>query len=85
MLSCKQVTRMVAGEDLADAGLWLRMKVRFHLMMCRHCAHYNEQIRMMGTTVRERFGGTDEPSDVDDLQQRILGATGRPKNDHEPS
>ena len=68
MLRCKEVTTMVARGDLADAGLWLRMKVRLHLMMCRHCARYAKQMRTIGSRVRERF----QSPDVEDLQERIL-------------
>jgi len=72
MLRCKQVTTLVARDDLADAGPWLRMKIRLHLMMCRHCAKYAAQIRTIGVKARERFRLTEEPTDIDDLQRRIL-------------
>jgi anti-sigma factor ChrR (cupin superfamily) len=75
MLRCKEVTTMVASGDLDDAGLWLRMKVRLHLMMCRHCAKYTAQIRAIGSSMRDRF----QSPDVEDLQKRILESADRPK------
>ncbi len=63
MLRCKQVTTMVASDDLADAGPWLRLKIRLHLMMCRHCAGYAAQIRAIGVKVHERFHPSEERTD----------------------
>ena len=76
---------MVAGDEFADAGLWLRMKIRFHLMMCRHCSRYAGQIREMGTSVKERFGCADEPAACDDLQQKILGTAGKSQPEQDSS
>jgi len=72
MLRCKQVTTMVAHDDLVDAGAWLRLRVRLHLMICRHCARYAAQIRELGERMRERFTHEDEPVDAEALQRRIL-------------
>ena len=85
MLRCKQVTTMVARDDLADAGPWLRLKIRLHLMMCRHCARYAAQIRAIGAKARERFHSSDERTNVEDLQQRILESAERPENEQDPS
>jgi hypothetical protein len=76
---------MVARDDLADAGSWLRLKIRLHLMMCRHCARYAAQIRAIGLKVRQRFHPSEERTDVEDLQQRILEAVDKSKNERDPS
>jgi len=80
MLRCKQVTTMVASDDLTDAGRWLRLKIRLHLMMCRHCARYAAQIHAIGVKARERFHPSEERSDVEDLQKRILELADKSKN-----
>ena len=85
MLRCKQVTAMVARDDLADAGPWLRLKIRLHLMMCRHCARYAAQIRAIGVKARARFHPSNERSDVEALQQRILESVRESKNEQGPS
>jgi len=72
MLRCKQVSAIVAGESLADAGPWVRLKVRLHIIMCRHCARYANQLRAIGATARERLQPPEERSDFEDLQKRIL-------------
>jgi len=83
MLRCKQVTAMVASDDLADAGPWLRLKIRLHLMMCRHCAQYAAQIRAIGVTVRERFHTSEDRSHAEDLQQRILESVDKSRRDQD--
>jgi hypothetical protein len=85
MLRCKKLTEMVASDELTDAGLWLRLKIRLHLMMCRHCARYAAQIRSIGAKARERFDSSEEQPDVEDLQRRILEAAGKPRNERDRS
>ena len=85
MLRCKEVTKMVASDDLVDAGPWLRLKIRLHLMMCRHCARYAAQIRAIGSKARERFNPSEQRSDVEDLQQRILESADRSRSERDPS
>ena len=84
-MRCKQVTTMVGSDDLADAGLWLRLQIRLHLMMCRHCARYAAQIRAIGVKARERFHPPEERSDIEDLQQRILESAGKSRNEQDSS
>jgi len=81
MLRCKQVTTMVASDDLADAGPWLRLKIRLHLMMCRHCTRYAVQIRAIGIKTRERFHPSEERPDVEDLQRRILESADKSRSE----
>ena len=84
MLQCKQVTTIVGRDDLADAGPWLRLKVRLHLMMCRHCARYAAQIKAIGVKARERFQSSKKRSDVDDLQRRILESAEKSRTEQNP-
>ena len=85
MLRCKQVTKMVASDDLVDAGPWLRLKIRLHLMMCRHCARYAAQIRAIGAKTCEQFHPSEQRSHAEDLQQRILESANKSRNDPDRS
>jgi anti-sigma factor ChrR (cupin superfamily) len=85
MLRCKQVIKMVASDDLVDEGPWLRLKIRLHLMMCRHCARYAAQIRAIGAKTRERFHPSEQRSAVEDVQQRIIDSANKLRNDGDPS
>ena len=84
MLRCKQVAAMLAGDGFADAGPWLRMKIRLHVMMCRHCSRYAAQIRAIGVRVRERFHSLEERAEVDELGQRILESAKKSRNERDP-
>ncbi len=55
MQSCKEVARMIASDELADA-VWInRALVRLHLLMCRHCRGYAAQLRAIGAAARNRW------------------------------
>lgn len=56
MLSCKEVSRLVASGELDDAGASLKLRVRFHLLLCSRCRRYAEQLRIVGSVARERIG-----------------------------
>ena len=85
MLSCKQVTAMLAGDELTDAGPWLRLKIRLHLMMCRHCTRYAAQIRAIGARVRERFHSREERAGLEALGRRILDSARKAGNERDPT
>ena len=72
MLKCKEVARLVAGDGLAEATWSRRVAVRFHLLMCRHCHLYTEQMRDLGRAARSLFEGEDQGSDLDGLKSSIL-------------
>lgn len=55
MLTCREVARAVAGEELERAGLGRRMAVRLHLLLCPNCHRYAAQIRAIGETARQIF------------------------------
>ena len=85
MLRCKQVTTMVASDEFADAGPWLRFKIRLHLLMCRHCARYAAQLRAIGLKAHERYRPSDERPDIEDLQRRILESAEKTRTERDLS
>ena len=75
MLTCREVSRAVAADELERAGLWQRLGVRLHLLMCRHCRRYAAQLRAIGETTRELFRGeTEDRGRIERLRQVILQA-----------
>jgi hypothetical protein len=85
MLRCKQVSTLVAGDGLTGAGAWLRFRVHLHLVMCRHCARYAAQIRMLGARARECFGRAYGQPGIEELQRRILDAAAELTSSRGPS
>ena len=73
MLNCKEVTRLIASDELADA-VWLkRALVGLHLMMCRHCKGYAVQLRAIGAAARDRsHSDVADRASFEKLQSSIL-------------
>ncbi len=73
MLNCKEVARLIAGEELADA-VWLdRALVGLHLMMCRDCKGYAAQLRAIGAAARDRSDSdVADRASFEKLQSSIL-------------
>lgn len=73
MLDCKQVSRIIASDQLATAGWRRRLAVRLHLLMCRHCRRYAAQLRQIGRAARQLFGEQRlDPAARDRLRRTIL-------------
>jgi hypothetical protein len=53
MINCKEASRLISEE--MDHGLSFsgKLKLRFHLLMCRLCRRYQEQIDFLHDTSKE--------------------------------
>ncbi len=73
MPNCKEVARLIASDELADA-VWLdRALVGLHLMMCRHCKGYAAQLRAIGAAARDRSDSdVADRATLEKLQSSIL-------------
>ncbi len=73
MLSCKEVARLIASDELADAVWSDRALVRLHLLMCRHCRGYAAQLRAIGAAARDRSDSdVADRASFEKLQSSIL-------------
>ncbi len=72
MQSCKEVARMIASEELVDAGWLKRTSVRLHLLRCRHCRGYAAQVRAIGAAARDRWGAGPDAQALEKLERSIL-------------
>ena len=73
MLSCKEIARLTASDELAGARLRLRLAVRFHRMLCRACRRYASQIRSLGVWARKcAEAGPQEADSLAKLRRSIL-------------
>ena len=72
MPTCKEVTRAISTDELAEAGIGRRLAVRLHLLKCRYCRRYAAQIRALGDAARGLFGQTTDSVGLEDLKARIL-------------
>ncbi len=67
MMKCKEVSHLIASSEAEDLGFMKRFELRLHLMMCKHCQNYADQIKALGRGAR-RMVGAQEPSS-EDLQK----------------
>ena len=67
MLKCKDLSKLVAADEIEDFGLMQRLELKFHLFMCRHCRNYVAQIRSIGQGARDL--AADHEPDRDRLQR----------------
>lgn len=88
MLSCREVSGLVARGDLDGAPRRRRWAVKLHLMMCRHCRRYVAQLRRIAAASREVLSFAAPPRErLAGLEVSILhrcGLTG-PSGDSSPS
>ncbi len=85
MLSCKQVTRVVARGELEEAPWRTRLAIRMHLMMCRHCRRYVDQLRRIGEALRACFvGEAVDPDRLVQLESAVLARAGLEPNPPSP-
>jgi hypothetical protein len=73
VLNCKEVSRIVASDELENLGMVKRLRTRFHLLICRECRRYAEQLRIIGAAARNKVRNliSDEES-VTRLEKSIL-------------
>ncbi len=73
MLCCREVARRIASDEFKEANMWLRLWVRLHLLMCRHCRLYAVQLHSIGETARNMWGPhTEDPSTLQRLEGEIM-------------
>ncbi len=73
MPNCKEVARLIASDELADAVWSNRALVRLHLLMCRDCRGYAAQLRAIGAAARDRWDvGVADTAAFEQLQSSIL-------------
>jgi len=76
MLNCKETAHAVSTEDVVPVGWRQRLAVRLHLMMCRHCRRYAQQMQAMGNAARDVFQhppkDLSSPEHLAKLQSDIL-------------
>ena len=78
MLSCAELARIVASEELADSGWRRRAGISFHVLMCRHCRRYVNQLRTIAKAARLKLDGQTDPDTLSRLERAILkGSTDR--------
>ena len=86
MLTCKEVCRTIAADELASAGWRERWSIKLHLMMCRYCRHYSRQMETIGMATRRIFDPQpSDPSSRERLRNSILESIPTARRDERDS
>lgn len=59
MLSCKDVSKLLSQARERRLGLWERLGLELHLMMCDGCTRLRKQLDFISTAMR-RYRERDE-------------------------
>lgn len=74
MIRCRQVAELLTSGRLDGASLRVRMEVRVHLWMCKHCARLARQIKQLraaASSLAETFMPKEAGSPDEGFEQRL--------------
>jgi predicted anti-sigma-YlaC factor YlaD len=79
MMTCKEVSTLMSTGSLDDASWRVRMAVRLHLSMCRHCRAFKRQLEALATVARtlSAADAAELPSDFEARFSESLRAPSR--------
>jgi len=60
MLTCKDVSRLVSESLDHKLPLWPRLQVRMHLLMCRLCSRFRQQMVFLKDAARHYWTAGEE-------------------------
>ena len=72
MITCKEVATLLDTEQVADQRLWMRIAVRLHVMMCKHCRRFADQLRHPHIGAQSIRSGLDAEASAAGLEQKIV-------------
>ncbi len=71
MANCREVTRKLASDEVSEEGLGGKISVWFHLLLCRHCRRYAQQLQDLRQAARKLWR-KDAEEVPDELEDRIV-------------
>lgn len=69
MFNCREISRLVSDSMDRRLSWQRRMGIRFHLLMCRHCTRYQQQLRYIRKLLRT-FASASEDSSYQVLDEQ---------------
>lgn len=74
MLTCKQLVTHL-NNTFPDKNFKMKLSVKLHLLMCKHCSAYVKQMDILTQTLKvlinSRESSVNEPK-TQDIQEKIL-------------
>lgn len=72
IFNCKEVSQLVSQSMDRDLSFTKRMGVHFHLMMCRYCARFGQQLKRIRELIRSQEEDNIPPLIMDDKVKASL-------------
>jgi len=72
IFNCKEVSQLVSQSMDRELSFTKRMGVRFHLMMCRYCARFGQQLKRIRELIRSQEEDNIPPLIMDDKAKASL-------------
>jgi hypothetical protein len=63
MLSCKDVTQLISKSMDTSLPIGKRIGMRLHLLMCKFCSRYEQQLLLIRETVRFIVATEEKPGE----------------------
>lgn len=62
LFNCKDISHLVSRSMDEQLPLYRRMGITFHLMMCRYCARYARQLKIIRQKIQSLSGVSTDPA-----------------------
>lgn len=72
MPTCREVSRLLASDEVDAAPAVRRVLTRLHFLMCDDCTRYASELRQLGETARRLLRTPLDPDRLAALEQAIL-------------
>ncbi|HXG43904.1 MAG TPA: hypothetical protein VNJ71_04010 [Gemmatimonadales bacterium] len=76
MPTCREITRLLASDDLQTAPLATRILTRLHLLLCDDCSRYARELADLAEVLRESLRVPLDPVRLAALERAILERRG---------
>lgn len=72
MLACKEIVEIVASNQ--ELTFVKKVELKFHLLMCKHCKSYVEQLKTMNSQYKKVFKKITETNEdhVHQLEDQVI-------------
>lgn len=84
MLTCKQASQVISQSLDRPLSRSDRMKLKFHLFICKACNRFNQQLRLLSHVVKHIRNDTENNAQIQlsleakaRISQQIIQATAR--------
>ena len=79
MLRCNEVTRLHASDEIHRVSWRKRIAVRLHLLMCRSCQRYVQELAAIGAAARRMTETRQEEEErLESIIRRVVPGGSQP-------